>query len=927
SRTHMEEIALHGDPALKINPHPKPDYIIEDQQAKINPPFLSVSANNFILDAKAFNIGKAIDDSITFEVKRTYPNGITETILKNRVAGIKYADSIHLLVPIISTRDKGLNKLTITIDSDNDVAEISESNNTIVKEIFIYEDEARPTYPHNYAIINVGNQKLYASTANPLSVAKDYAMEIDTTLLFNSPLKVSRTVNAPGGVIEFDPAFSYKDSTVYYWRVALIPASGLPQDYRWNDASFLYLANSSLGANQSHYYQHLDSDTLNIHLNDSRKWDFASVTNFIESKNGVYPDAAKNASDFTVGVNGSEFTKSVCGISAIIFNVLDPVTLKPWRNVMGPSGLYGSDPICGVNRLANFQFNILSQVKRDSAMKFLDLVPDNYIVVVRNVSGTVPSTNTYASDWEADTASFGANNSLYHRLKSQGFVLIDSFNRPRSFIFMYQKNNAAFGADFVFSNGISDPITLSKNHVTPDTLGYITSPKFGPAISWKEMHWRGSSLEANSNDNPKVQIIGIDTLGNSTTLFTVDKSNQDFDISSVSAAKYPYIQLKMRNADSITYTPYQLSYWRLNYDAAPEGALTPSLFFLTKDTLQQGETLHFGIAFKNISLPAFDSIKVKIAVIDNNNVTHILQFPKQKPLVSGDTIMLKYDLDTRAYSGANILLVDFNPDNDQPEQYHFNNFIYQNFYVGGDKFNPLLDVTFDGIHILNRDIVSSRPNITIKLTDESKFLALNDTSLIKVQIRFPDGSLKSYRFDNDTLRFTPANLAAGENTATIDFSPALLGDDEEYELLVSGKDAANNRAGELDYNITFRVISKPMISNMLNYPNPFTTSTAFVFTVTGSVVPQNIRIQILTVTGKIIREITKEELGPLHIGRNITEFKWDGTDMYGQKVANGVYLYRVLTNLNGKSLERFTDNFDETDKYFTKGYGKMYFMR
>ncbi|MEO7962076.1 MAG: C25 family cysteine peptidase, partial [Ginsengibacter sp.] len=40
SRTHMEEIALHGDPALKINPHPKPDYIIEDQQAKINPPFL-----------------------------------------------------------------------------------------------------------------------------------------------------------------------------------------------------------------------------------------------------------------------------------------------------------------------------------------------------------------------------------------------------------------------------------------------------------------------------------------------------------------------------------------------------------------------------------------------------------------------------------------------------------------------------------------------------------------------------------------------------------------------------------------------------------------------------------------------------------------------------------------------------------------------
>jgi flagellar hook assembly protein FlgD len=123
-----------------------------------------------------------------------------------------------------------------------------------------------------------------------------------------------------------------------------------------------------------------------------------------------------------------------------------------------------------------------------------------------------------------------------------------------------------------------------------------------------------------------------------------------------------------------------------------------------------------------------------------------------------------------------------------------------------------------------------------------------------------------------------------------------------------------------------------MISNMFNYPNPFTTSTAFVFTITGSQVPQNIRIQILTITGKIVREITTAELGPLHIGRNITEFKWNGTDQYGQKLANGVYLYRVLTNLNGKSLDKFNipdadGNSVNTDKYFNKGYGKMYLMR
>lgn len=238
-----------------------------------------------------------------------------------------------------------------------------------------------------------------------------------------------------------------------------------------------------------------------------------------------------------------------------------------------------------------------------------------------------------------------------------------------------------------------------------------------------------------------------------------------------------------------------------------------------------------------------------------------------------------------------------------------------------------MDVTFDGVHILNRDIVSSKPAIVIKLKDESRFLALKDTSLLTVKIRYPD-EMGTYTVPfGDTMRFTPADLNTGLNTATIDYTP-YFPYDGEYEMIVTGRDVAGNAAGDIEYRIVFNVINKPMISNMLNYPNPFTTSTAFVFTVTGSEVPQNLRIQIMTVTGKIVREITKEELGPIHIGRNITEFKWNGTDMYGQKLANGVYLYRVITNLNGRRLDKYqTSENSSTDKYFKKGYGKMYLMR
>ena len=926
TRMHLEEYALDGDPALTINPHPKPDYVLEDQNVILNPQFISVSENNFTLKAIAYNIGRAINDSISWEVKRTYPNGTSEVIFTKKIKAIYYSDSISITIPIISTRDKGDNKITVTIDAGNQVDEMSESNNSIIKDLYIYEEEAKPIYPANFAIINVSNQKLYASTSNAISPAKDYVMEIDTSNLFNSPLKISKTINQVGGVIQFDPGFTYSDSTVYYWRVSQKPASNAPADYHWNYSSFIYLSNGSEGVNQSHYYQHLASDTVDIKLDSaSRQWKFASVLNYIEAKNGIFPTAAPNASDFKVNVNGADFTQSSCGISGVIFNVLDPVTLKPWLNDMS-TPLYGSDPVCAVDRIANFQFNTMLQSKRKLAMDFIDSIPDNDIVVVRNISGNVASSNTYAADWAADTTTFGPGNSLYDKLKSQGFVLIDSFNRPRAFILIFQKNNPAFNTDFVFSEGISDKIDLKKNVTTADTLGFITSPVFGPAVTWKEMHWRGKSLETNSPDNPTVQIIGIDSSGNSTPLFNVNKNQQDIDISSVNPKHYPYIQLKMRNVDSVKYTPYQLSYWRLNYTAPPEGALAPAIYFTSKDTLEQGEILHFGIAFKNISIAAFDSIKVKLTVIDNNNVTHVLSVPRQKPLISGDTILLKYDIDTKNYSGTNTIFVNFNPDNDQPEQYLFNNFLYKNFYVKPDNYNPTMDVTFDGVHILNKDIVSARPHILIKLKDDNKSLALNDTSLIKVQIQFPDGSLRTYHFDNDTMRFNPANLASGDNTASIDLAPVLPGEDDEYELIVSGKDVAGNPAGKLDYHIDFRVINKPMISNLMNYPNPFTTSTAFVFTVTGSDVP-NIRIQILTITGKVIREITKEELGPLHIGRNITDFKWDGTDMYGQKVGNGVYLYRVLTSLNGKSIDKFKSENDNTDKYFTKGYGKMYLMR
>ena len=107
-----------------------------------------------------------------------------------------------------------------------------------------------------------------------------------------------------------------------------------------------------------------------------------------------------------------------------------------------------------------------------------------------------------------------------------------------------------------------------------------------------------------------------------------------------------------------------------------------------------GEQVQFGIAFKNISLTSFDGLKISFKITDKNDVTHIIPFPKAKPLISGDTIKIVYNIDSKDYPGLNTINLDVNPSNDQPEQYHFNNFLFKTFYVKVDQTNPLLDVTF-----------------------------------------------------------------------------------------------------------------------------------------------------------------------------------------------------------------------------------------
>lgn len=171
------------------------------------------------------------------------------------------------------------------------------------------------------------------------------------------------------------------------------------------------------------------------------------------------------------------------------------------------------------------------------------------------------------------------------------------------------------------------------------------------------------------------------------------------------------------------------------------------------------------------------------------------------------------------------------------------------------------------------------------------------------------------------LQWVPASQSSKKFKILYDGNFA---EDGVYRLLVQGADKSGNLSGDFSYDIEFEVDHKSSITNLMNYPNPFSTQTQFVFTLTGANLPDEFTIQIMTVSGKVVKEITVDELGDIHIGRNVTSYRWDGRDEYGDILANGVYLYRVITKINGETIEHRDSG---ADNYISKGFGKMYIIR
>jgi hypothetical protein len=808
AQTHVEQINLHGDPAVKLNPETEPDYAIQDSLLSFNPSVISVADGKVIITARIINIGKAASDSLPVVIQHMLPDSTVEILFNGKIKPVTYEDSIVLTLNINPLKDTGLNSITVTLDPNNTIAELSKSNNTVTKNFTVIENEIRPIWPYQYAIVNNPNLHLYGSTANATAAAKQYVMQMDTTALFNSPSVITRTVTDSGGAVQFVPGITFSDSTVYYWRVGV---GAVTDSTRWLSSSFVYITGNDTGFSQSHYFQYNNNDfsMMNIDSN-SRQFGFNNETRDLLIRTGLHPYYGWD--QINVNVNDNEIDYFGCVYNSIQIYVYDSLTLKAWQNyTVNGSGLYGSwattcaPPIVARNF---FEFPYTDSSHRRKAMQFLDAIPNGYFVSITNL-GNVNTNTTFINQWKADTTTLGSGQSLWNKFHQLGLNKIDSFTSNLPFLFVFKKGDSVnFPIYQSIGPNVSSQIVNSYNIVGKLVQGTVQTPALGTIKAWKHFKWDEQVSDSSQATQKRFDIIGQDNNGNNITLASVYNA-KDTDISFISATQYPNLQLLMYNQDSLHAEATQLKYWMLTGDIAPEGAVSPNVLFSSQDTLTLVDTLHFRVAFENVSNVPFDSIKVRLTITDFNGNTHIYNNlangNKLKPVPAGDSVIIYYDIPVLSYPGKNQLMLEVNPDNDQPEQYHFNNILYQSFYVLSPVCPGASTSFTTGSNILGSTYqwqVNNGSGYTNIATD-SVYSGENSSTLL---LNTPPTSMYGYKY---RCAVTTNSVVAYSPESILDFSDSWTGNiDTAWEK------PGNWNCGSLPDGNTDAVIK----SGLSNYP-------------------------------------------------------------------------------------------------------------
>jgi hypothetical protein len=588
---------------------------------------------------------------------------------------------------------------------------------------------------------------------------------------------------------------------------------------------------------------------------------------------------------------------------------------------MNPAGgLYGSHPLH--IPMEGFAYNLTTAESRQNMIHLIEeVIPSGYYVFFYTYVHT--GFETYSPEtWADDEDIFGK--SIFSVIENQYpgsaiRTLAEKGSLP--YIVLFQKDRRPI--EERIAADIDDVISVSFDGGGLVREGDYLSAVAGPASSWGAIENQITTF----NDTAGQSILSAWAMNETRTdtfWISTNITTPALDIQHVDAKQYPYVQLKLHTLDSVTYKPAGIDFWRVLYEGYPEFILHTELGFdFNRDTLFQGQEMSIRTYMENVSPRSIDSLPVSLRVITDNNQT----FETRSVLHQVDPYAvteINMSRTTADLEGDHQVILEINPDRTVEEQVYTNNIGILPMHIITDKTNPLLEVTFDGVHIRDHDIVAAKPLIRVRLLDQNPWLRLTDTSLFELYLQFPsEDELVRISFTADWVTFLPSP-ASGPNEAVIELRPDLV-EDGIYQFRAMAKDASGNISGDNDYFISFRVIHDETVSTIYNFPNPFRSSTRFHYTLTGEGSPAEYNIQIVSAAGVVVDEITQEELGELVVGTHSTSYEWRGVDFNGSQLPGGVYFYRMtVRNASGEAYARSTFGQSNAEN---EGWGKLVIVR
>lgn len=927
NRTHSEQLVMLGDPAVRMFPANKADYAVQESEVFLDSfegEIFNALSDSLRLKFILRNVGIVNTDTVKLRVSRRLPDGTDISYPNLKVPGVFRKDTITFSIPNTGIQAFGENMFTIEVNPDKQIPEMTFLNNSVVATRFIPLSGTIQLQPNAFGIVNTKEVSLIGQIPGKSIEQRTVIVQLDTSPTFNNSSRRENRITT-SNVFTWDldlfQNISVSDTVTFYWRSRFLePKPGENSD--WTSSSFSYIRNGPEGWIQRQVAE-IESNILdNLEFDSNqRRWTYR--TN--ELKIGVFTfgnqaDSLtfRNTQFYLDGVpyildNVNNANSRLCPDGSLGLVAFEQKSLTPYLVIPVPGFDILDGRSCGrvpqvIQSIRNTQ---ISNPGQTFLIDYINGLREGDFVVIFSVG------NVNFEQWP-DIAfqklrEVGANEALLRNLK----------NGDPYILYGRKGMKPGEAVEIVAQRGIQLETNEQIIEFETSVEGFLTSgsiitPRIGPASDWKLFFNRVNRRDWFNEDFSHFDVIGVTALGEERVLIP-QMSTTLADLSAINPSMYPFVRLRYAMDDPTSSAPAHLDKWQVNFTGVPEGVL----IFKGQDekvSLQEGQEYRLSFEFLNISKYDFlDSVQVDWK-FTNTTRRSVQRFTKKIPAVkAGERVEFDILFQSVGRGGENEIEIIANP-RIQMEQTFRNNLIDLGNYIHviPDNTTALLDVSFDGVYIMDGDIVSPTVLITTLLKNERSLIQKRDTLGIELFLRKQCEGCQFARinFNDSRVNWT----AASENSSfRIEMRPGPL-EDGIYTLRVITEDLG----AEKPYEVNFEVINDATITNFYPYPNPFSTSVRFVFTVTGNEVPDQIKIQIMTVTGRVVREILQDEMGPIRIGNNLTEYAWDGRDEFGDQLANGVYIYRVLVRKNGAFVDlRNTPG----DKAFKQGYGKMYLLR